>query len=171
VARLFLYCFPIDGGIGRMKSTTKAVSRRQMLAAAAVGAVAVGAAAAPMLSLSWLRRDDRRFNSWWSRQSLALERSGIEEWTRQVGTGFLLVAEAGPLPAKLVSVKAFPSSGRRPRDVTRNRAFAAVFDVDGTLPAGNRIYSLRHPQFGAMDVFFSAPGGIGTATRIEAVFN
>ena len=146
-----------------------AASRRKFIAGIAVGVAALGAVAAPALNRTWFRRDARGAGSWWGRQSVALEKAGLNEWSRHVGSDFVAKAEGGTATLKLVSVKPLKSAGERPQGVARDHAFVAVFDAgSGAPPPGDRIYAVNHAVSGDMSIYLSpaAPSG-----NIEAVFN
>jgi hypothetical protein len=143
------------------------MSRRNLLAGLAVGVAALGAVAAPALNRTWFARDGRGLSSWWGRQRRSLARAGMNEWSRQVGSDFVVQGESGAAALKLVEVKPMLSAGVRPPEVTRDRAFAATFDAGSAAPAGDRIYAVRHDVYGDMQVYFSPASG----SRMTAVFN
>jgi hypothetical protein len=143
-------------------------SRRKFIAGLAVGAAALGAVAAPALNRSWFRKDARGSGGWWGRKSVALENGGLDEWSRHVGSAFAAKAENGTASLKLIAVKPLASAGERPDNVSRDRAFVAVFQPASAAPKGDRIYAVNHSVSGDMSIFFSpaAPNG-----HVEAVFN
>ena len=143
--------------------TSSRLSRRSMLAGFGLVFAAAGAIAAPALQLSWTRRPGTR-GSWWD-GAAPLHRAGIGQWNREVGSEFAVEAEGGTVSVRLAEVQPLNSAGRKPGELGRDRAFAAVFEADGPLPAGNRIYKVNHPEHGQMDVFFSP-----SAERMTAVF-
>lgn len=101
--------------------------------------------------------------------SASLANANFPEWVRHVGTRF---AVAGGATIRLAGVRALPSIGRRPPGVTRDRAFLAVFDVlGGHSLAGDLIYSIAHPQLGALPIFLSASTDPSNSSRMFAVFN
>jgi hypothetical protein len=101
-----------------------------------------------------------------TRRFLSLANAEQAEWQAQVGSD--LTVEGG-YTIRLAGVRPLTSLGERPASVTRERAFAAVFDVrGGATMAGDLIYTVTHPQYGVMPVFLSATG---TARRMQAVFN
>ena len=101
-----------------------------------------------------------------TRRFLSLANAGQAEWAGQVGSEFRI---EGGYRLRLVGVQPLNSVGARPADVTRDRAFAALFDVLGgmTMP-GDLIYTARHAQYGALPLFLSATGD---PRRMLAVFN
>ena len=152
-----------------MKAGFSPFSRRKVIAAIGVGVAALGAVAVPALNRTWFRRDGRGEGSWWDRQFVSLETAGLHEWSRHVGSEFLAETESGSARFKLVGVKPLLSGGARPEQVSRDRAFVAVFDIGSASgPGGDRIYAVNHKVSGDMAIFFSPPGGKG---NIEAVFN
>jgi uncharacterized protein DUF6916 len=149
------------------RETSSHLSRRKLLAGLGLGVAAVGALAAPALQLSWTRKPGARGN-WWNRQFAALPNAGMDEWSRHVGSTFLV---AGGVAARLAQVEPLLSKGRRPSGL-RDRAFAVVFESAGeTLPAGDRIYDISHAEAGKAKVYFSACAGQCGGHRLQAVFN
>jgi hypothetical protein len=147
------------------------LSRRKLLAGLTVSAVGLGAVAASALNRTWFSRDGRGDKSWWNRQSVSLDHAGLDEWTRHIGSEFTVRGENGATALKLVEVRPMASAGARPRDVARDRAFAAIFDGGaGTVPAGDRIYDVGHSQ-GDMKVYFAAADPAAKSVRLQAVFN
>ena len=143
-------------------------SRRNVIAAIGVGVAALGAATLPALNRTWFRRDGRGMGSWWDRQSVALERAGLSEWSRHIGSEFRTRGESGTAALKLIAVKPLNSAGHRPDNVARDRAFVAVFDAGRATPKGDRLYAVNHQVSGDMSIFLSPAAGNG---HIEAVFN
>lgn len=151
------------------KLNLASLSRRKLVASMAVGIAALGAVAAPALNRTWFKSDARGPRGWWNRQFTSLERGGFDEWTRQVGSEFQAKTESGTAALKLVAVNPLNSKGARPDDVTRDRAFVAVFDAgSANLPAGDRMYAVNGAA-GDLNVFFG-PANPKTA-HIDAVFN
>lgn len=151
------------------KLTFSSLSRRKLIASLAVGVAVLGAVAAPALNRTWFKKDGRGPRGWWNRQFTSLERSGFDEWSRQIGSEFQARTEGGTAALKLVAVNPLNSKGARPDDVTRDRAFVAVFDAgSANLPAGDRMYAVNSTS-GDMNIFFG-PANPKTA-HIDAVFN
>jgi len=101
-----------------------------------------------------------------TRQFLSLADAEQAEWARQVGSVFSV---DGGYRLKLLGIQPLPSLGARPADVTRERAFAAVFQVlDGATMAGDLIYSASHSQYGGLPLFLSVTD---SPSRMIAVFN
>lgn len=143
------------------------LSRRNLLAGLGFGVAAVGALATPALQLSWTRKPGAR-GSWWDRQFTSLARAGADEWSRQIGSEFAL---AGGLVARLAEVQPLRSPGQRPAGL-RDRAFAVVFEsAGGTLPPGDRIHDVSHPEAGAMKIYFSDCSDKCGGRRLQAIFN
>ena len=143
------------------------LSRRTMLAGLGLGVAAAGAFATPALQLSWTRKPGAK-GSWWDRQFASLDRAGMDEWSRQVGSEFAL---AGGVVAKLSEVQPLRSPGRRP-DGLRDGAFALIFESAGAeLPAGDRMLDVTHSQAGAIKIYFSACGDKCGGRRLQAIFN
>lgn len=143
------------------------LSRRAMLAGLGFGVAAAGAFATPALQLSWTRKPAAK-GDWWDRRNVSLDRAGIDEWSRQIGSEFAL---AGGIVAKLAEVKPLRSPGRRPHGL-RDGAFAIVLESAGpALPAADRMLEVTHPQAGAMKIYFGACGGECGGRRLQAIFN
>jgi hypothetical protein len=101
-----------------------------------------------------------------TRRFVSLVHAEQDEWTAQVGATF---AAVGGYRLRLAGVEPLPSAGDRPAEVTRQSAFLAVFDVlDGKSMAGDLIYAVSHPEYGAMPLFLSASARPG---RMVALFN
>ena len=136
--------------------TSSRFSRRGMLAGFGLVFAAAGAFAAPALQLSWTRKPGTR-GSWWD-GAAPLHRAGLDRWAREVGAEFKVQAEDGTVSVRLAEVQPLLSTGRKPGELGRDRAFAAVFEAEGPLPRGDRIYKVDHAEHGPMDVYFSASG-------------
>jgi hypothetical protein len=98
---------------------------------------------------------------------VGLDRAGLAEWSRQVGSEFVVAAEGGTAALTLIAVEPRPSEGVRPGRIGRDHAFAAIFDASSAAMRGDRIYAVNHPVSGTMSVYFS-PADSG---RIVALFN
>jgi hypothetical protein len=104
------------------------------------------------------------------RRFFSLDYASIAEWTEMVGSTFQVT---GGYALKLVGVRPLISTGHRPWNLGRDRAFLAVFDVLGGLTmADDLIYSARHPRYGAIQMYLNAAGDTATlGRRMHAVFN
>ena len=145
---------------------SSAVSRRNILIGLG-GAAIAAVVAAPMWQPSASQRARRLLSSnAFTRRFISLAHAEQAEWTAQVGSVFTI---EGGYRMRLAGVEPLNSKGDRPADVTRERAFVAVFDVLGgmTMP-GNLIYSVRHGQYGQMPIFLTVASDTG---RMLAVFN
>jgi hypothetical protein len=131
-----------------------------------LGVAAAGASAAPHLPLGLGLEPGAKGRSRGPRTA-PLASAGIEEWSRQIGTEFML---AGGAVARLAEVRPLRSGGRPPAGV-RSRAFEAIFEpAGGKLPAGDRTLEVAHGQAGPMNIYFSAcTDGSGTR-RLRAIF-
>lgn len=149
-----------------MERATTALSRRNILIG--VAGVAVAAViATPSLRPGVADRTRRLLASnSFTRRFISLANAEQGEWQAQVGSDF--TAEGG-YTLRLAGVRALPSEGERPANVTRERAFVAVFDVrNGMTMAGDLIYTVTHPQYGRMPLFLSTSD---SPRRMLAVFN
>jgi hypothetical protein len=146
------------------------LSRRKLLAGLTVSAVGLGAVAAQALNRTWFSRDARGSRSWWSRQYASLDNGGMNEWSRHVGSEFQVRTGSGAEAMKLVSVQPLTSKGARPAGVSRDRAFAAVFEGGSGQAPGDRIYDVNHKE-GAMKIYFSLADPTSSTIRLQAVFN
>jgi hypothetical protein len=153
----------IDAEKGRL-------SRRAILTGIAVSGAGAGAAALALGGRFVPEASDAE-GSWWSSPPVALETAAARDWAGRIGTDFEIQSEAGPVAMRLVAVTPFQSSGERPPEAWRQRAFMAVFEAqEAQFPAGDRIYSAMHST-GAFDIFLSAPDQTGSRPRLNAVFN
>ena len=99
---------------------------------------------------------------------VSLATAGYDEWAAQVGSIFTL---GDGTRLTLAGVRAFPSTGLRPRG-GRDRAFVALFDAaGGRSPAPDLIQTANHAQYGPLPLFLSATGDPRMPGRMLAVFN
>jgi hypothetical protein len=152
-----------------MDAVKSKLSRRTIIAGLVVGAGGAGAAALGAIGRTFLKPADAGDGSWWTGPRIDLPRAGISTWQRRIGNSFVVESEAGSADYTLARVDAFPSPGERPDDVTRESAFALVFEGDRRLD-GNRIYNVRH-NGGAFDIFFDAADPAVERPILRAVFN
>jgi hypothetical protein len=142
------------------------ISRRNILLG--VAGVAVAGVVATSRFIPGAEQGTRRLlaSNGFTRRFLSLADAGQEEWAAQVGSVFVL---EGGQRLRLAGIRPLASAGERPADVSRRRAFLAVFDVLGgaTLPA-DIIHTARHRQYGSLPLFLSASG---RPSRMFAVFN
>ncbi|MEA1016054.1 DUF6916 family protein [Sphingosinicella sp. LY1275] len=144
------------------------LSRRSVVAGAAGLTVLVGAAGASALTVATSKPAGSAPNLW-DRQYWTLESAGVQEWLRNVGSNFTIVADNGRnVTMRLSAVLPFPNRGSRPAQLGRASAFDTLFDpADRNAVKGNRIYRVRHARYGDMNIFLTrTPKG-----RLEAVFN
>jgi hypothetical protein len=143
-------------------------SRRSVVAGAAGLTVLVGATGARALAIG-ASRPAGSAASLWDRQYWTLESAGVQEWLRNVGSNFTIVADNGRnVPMTLGAVLPFPNHGSRPSQLGRASAFDALFDpADRNAVKGNRIYRVRHARYGNMSIFLTRTA----KGRLEAVFN
>jgi len=148
-----------------MERAASRLSRRNILVGAA-GAAVCAIVATPLLRPVVGERTRRLLaGNPVTRRFLSLADAGQAEWAAQVGSVF--TASGGHM-LRLAGVQPLLSRGERPAGL-RDRAFLAVFDVAGGASlAGDVIYTLTHPQYGATQVFLSLSG---TPGRMQAVFN
>lgn len=154
-----------------MSKARVAFSRRKLLAmAGGGGAVAAFAASRPVLEIATgsLRRLVARAPGLRS-VLISLADADYAQWAQTVGSVFTI---AGGTSMVLTGVLPLQSSGVRPLSLGRAQAFLAVFDVPGgrTL-AGDLIYTVSHPQYGAFQIFLSAVTDPRTPGRMLAVYN
>jgi len=152
-----------------MKETRGTLSRRNMLIAGGGACAALGAViAAPYQATIRSRARELVRAQPVRRTTISLARAGYDEWSGQLGTTF---AVGGGQGMTLAGVRTLQSSGTRPTG-TRDRAFVAVFDVQGGgTMAGDLIYTVSHADYGAFQIFLSAAGDARTPGRMLAVFN
>jgi len=147
------------------KPTQPLLSRRNAVAALAVGGIATGAVAASKFGFTAGKFAAPKTLSWWDRPAVDLATAGRNDWLSEVGSTFSLQSETGNVTMKLAKVTAFPSAGARPRGL-RDQAFSLAFEpVNGAMPQGDRIYAMSHA--GAdLKVFFAKSDKV-----LLAVFN
>jgi hypothetical protein len=148
-----------------MERAASSLSRRNILVGAA-GAAICAIVAMPLLRPAVGERTRRLLaGNPVTRHFLSLADAGQAEWAAQVGSVF---TESSGRTLRLAGVRPLLSAGERPAGL-RDRAFLAVFDVAGRAAmAGDAIYTLTHPQYGATQVFLSLSDRQG---RMLAVFN
>lgn len=144
------------------------LSRRSVVAGAAGLTVLVGTARASALTVAASKPAGSAPNLW-DRQFWTLESAGVQEWRRNVGSNFTVVADNGRnVTMKLGAVLPFPTRGSRPAQLGRASAFDTLFDpADRNAVKGNRIYRVRHARYGDMNIFLTRTA----KGRLEAVFN
>jgi hypothetical protein len=149
-------------------SAQEPLSRRSVVVGAAGLTVLVGATGASALTGA-ASRPAGSAASFWDRQYWTLESAGVQEWLRNVGSNFTIVADNGRNVAmKLGTVLPFPNRGSRPAQLGRASAFHTLFDpADRKAVKGNRIYRVRHARYGDMNIFLARTA----KGRLEAVFN
>ena len=147
-------------------------TRRNLLIGIGLGTIGAGALAAPALRLSWSALASKRGASWWDRMFVSLRHGGLQDWSAIIGESFTVVGERGQSSLKLVAVKALKAAGRRPREVARSHAFAAVFEGErDRSPQGDRVYIFTHPAYPPLDIYMGEQVDLGGRVRLEAVFN
>ncbi len=153
-----------------MENAGRTLSRRNLLLAGGGAVAAAGAlAAAPFRDLVGEEARALIASQPWARGMLSLADGSYEEWLAQVGSVF---AAGGGYGLRLAGVQPLASTGVRPRAVSRERAFLAVFDVTGGgSMAGDLIYTISHPQYGPLPIFLSASTNPNMRGRMLAVFN
>jgi hypothetical protein len=157
---------PFPGG-KIMEQPETHLSRRNVLFVAGGAALAAGAVfAAPVRELI-VSASQSLINGAPPRTMVNLATASYEQWLAQVNTSF---AVSGGNPLKLLGVEPLNSTGQRPGGL-RARAFALAFNVSGGgTMAGDLIYTINHPQYGALRIFLTSADP-GTPTRMLAVFN
>ena len=143
------------------------ISRRNLLAGAGAAALLAGAAWMYLSPSQPGGTAEPRATPAQRAQGRALATSEMNGWQTIVGTEF----ETAGFRLKLVGVQPLPSVGARPADVTRHRAFVAVFEIlsGGTMP-GDLIYTMRSERQ-VLDVFLTNASTREFPNRMHAVFN
>src|SRR3954462_9777115 len=109
-----------------------------------------------------------------SRVAVPLSRASMADWSRLVGSKFVVDGEKGRWTVQLVAVRAFTPSGPRPADFARTQAFVAVFEAAASpvAPAGDRTYRFTHAEQGIVDLFVGpVAAGAGGRMQLNAVLN
>ena len=133
------------------------LSRRAMLkAAGAVGVTSAGVTTNAVASLG----------------KPPAHRIDVRDFADEVGAIFKTsLADGASVNLKLAEIKALPSRGARPLALPRRSAFVAVFDTPEGMPHEERIYNVRHPRLGKLDLLMQPVVDDTGAKRLEAVFN
>jgi hypothetical protein len=154
-----------------MEQTESFLSRRKlMIGAGAASAAAVALVASPFkAAIGTSARDLVRNQPVLRRLLLSLANASYSEWADQIGSIF---SAGGGTNLKLVAVSAMPAPGDRPRNLGRDNAFLASFDVQhGATMAGDLIYTLSHASYGPFSIFLSASSNPRMPYRMTALFN
>ena len=148
-----------------MKST--GISRRNLLVGAGAAAVVAGAAWLYLSPSQSAPTAGPPATPAQRTQGRVLATSEMNGWQNIVGTEF----ETAGFRLKLVGVQPLPTVGARPTDVTRDRAFVAVFEIQsgGTMPS-DLIYTMRSERH-VLDVFLTSASTREFPNRMHAVFN
>lgn len=146
-------------------------SRRNLVLAIGAGSVGAAALANPALNLATSAKGGPASN-WWNRLFVSLAQGSAEEWSAIRGQVFSVMGEKGKVQLMLSEVKLLTSKGVRPREVTRQRAFALVFLAPpNTAPEGQRSYRLTHATYPPLDVYLDPANRLAKGVRLTAVFN
>ena len=146
------------------KRAISPASRRTVLTGLALSGAAAVVMALPVL------RDSAGKNSSaprFSGRRKPLPQASYEQWTSEIGSIFYAATEAGAFALTLTTVTALPVVGKRPASL-RARPFEVTFEaVAGkALPAGDRLYPLRHDAYGDFQLYFSS-----VDKALKATFN
>jgi hypothetical protein len=139
------------------------ISRRTLIAGAAAAALATGARAAPPLRT--VLRTLPAGGPTLSPSLVSLTAAAYGDWSRMVGAGFTLMAQGRNLGVTLSQVISLAVTGKRPTSL-RGQPFSIRF-TGPVLPAGNTSYTIVHPSYGALTLFFDA----ATPAGLTAQFN
>lgn len=139
------------------KTTLPAPSRRTVLLGLAAGGVAAGGA----LTVPGMREvaNDRPGAPRFTGQRKPLPDASFEQWQSEVGSIFYIATEAGALAITLIEVDAVPVVGSRPAFL-RTQPFELRFDAErgARLPAGDKLYSMRHAKYDDFGLYFGTVG-------------
>jgi hypothetical protein len=146
-------------------------TRRNLVLALGAGSVGAAALAGPTLNLA-VSSAGSGAPGWWKRLFVSLAEGSADEWSAIRGQLFSLEGENGSVPVTLTEVKLLPSKGARPREVSRQRAFALVFNAPaGSAVGGDRAYRLRHRSYPPLDIYMDPARKMAQGIRLSAVFN
>ena len=146
-------------------------TRRNLVLALGAGSVGAAALAGPTLNLA-VSTASGAAPGWWKRLFVSLAEGSADEWSAIRGQKFSVEGEGGTQQIVLSDVSLLPSKGVRPRRVSRQRAFALVFNAPaGSTLAGERTYRLRHPSFPPLDVYMDPARAVAQGVRLTAIFN
>jgi hypothetical protein len=148
------------------KPADKTLSRRRAMYVIGGGAVVAGGIA-PILGQLANKNNTTSTSSLWAKPATDLAHAGMSQWQAMIGSSFTIVHEKGTATVRLQAVDALPSSGIRPPDVTRDKAFAVKFAKPSKdVPAGDRVYTVKQSTSLDQQILF-AP----VAAYLMAVFN
>ena len=153
----------------------KSLSRRQMLAAGAVGVAGLWAVDAPALTRRMLARVAPAKTPGPSATAPlattgAAAAEGDARWAASVGSQFFLDGPAGTVAMTLTAVTPLAGGGTRPREVARKQAFTLLFDTGAVAaPAAERIYTVYGREIGTAALFLT-PSAL-KPNGLVAVFN
>jgi hypothetical protein len=146
-------------------------TRRNLVLALGAGSVGAAALAGPTLNLA-ASATGGGVPDWWARLFVSLAEGSVDEWAAIRGQVFSIDGEKGTQLILLSDVKLLPSKGVRPAQVSRQRAFALVFNAaPGSPLAGERAYRLRHPSYPPLDVYMDPARTTPRSIRLTAIFN
>ena len=147
-------------------------TRRNLLVALGAGSVGAAAFGAPALQLSLAATQTGTELTWWDRMFFSLQNGSVAEWSSVIGQVFSVEGEKGKTQLLLSEVKLLPSKGVRPANCARTQAFSLLFlGAPNAAPTGDRTYSITHPTYPALDVYFSPATVLPRGVRLLAVFN
>lgn len=149
-----------------MERAAFSFSRRKIVLGLAGTAVAAAVAVPALRPAAGERARRLLASNGLTRGFLSLADAGQGEWQAQVGSVFTV---EGGYRMRLAGVQPLQSEGARPPQAWRERAFIAVFELAGGVTlAGDLIYTVAHPEYGALPLFLSASDD---PRRMFAVFN
>lgn len=152
------------------QAESSAISRRNLVLGLGGAAAAIGVLKAPLIASELLPAQQGAGTvNVWDREYWTLESAGIEEWKRQIKTWWWVASDDGTGKRLLLkSVEPLNSAGERPDEVSRAGAFAVTWQPNvATRLVGDRIYALRHPTYGRMQLYISRRSG----NNVVAIFN
>lgn len=98
-----------------------------------------------------------------------LETMTLDTFVPVQGTDFELEENDGAVLVTLVEVKALRAEGET-LPPGRREPFSLLFKCEGELPLEQRIYRLRHPQVGTVELFLVPMQPDESGSYLEAVF-
>ena len=91
-----------------------------------------------------------------------------QEFSKHVGSQYLIALGERDLSLKLTEVKAYMPGENEQSGMER---FSAFFEGPADVLLPQRTYRLQHEQMGDLDIFITPISGDAKSVRYEAVFN
>ena len=102
----------------------------------------------------------------------AAHRINANDFALELGSTFKTqLNDSADASLKLADVQDLPAPGARPSALSRRSAFVARFEAPEGIAFKERIYQLRHPRLGRLDLLLQPVVDDKGGAFLEAVFN